>query len=73
MEELKKCPFCGENMARLVYMNEETQEVIPVDTEEELNDSKIYAYVHCYGCDIDFCTDVMANPKDVIKAWNNRA
>lgn len=72
MEELKKCPFCGENKAKLVYMNEETQEAICVDTEEELNDSNIYAYVHCYGCDIDFCADTMKKPKDVINAWNNR-
>lgn len=67
---LKSCPFCGEDKAMLVYINEEGKTVC-VDSDEELNAPDILAFIHCYGCDMDYmpCTD---RPKEVIEAWNCR-
>ncbi len=69
--ELIPCPFCGESEARLVYINEES-ETVCVDSEEELNATDICAFIHCYGCDMDYIpnTDL---PIGVVEAWNRRA
>lgn len=73
MEELKICPFCRENKARHVYWDVITQEMKYVDTDEELDREDILAYVHCFGCDIDFWADSEITPREVVKKWNNRA
>lgn len=68
---LKPCPFCGEDKARLVYINEEG-ETVCVDSDEELNSPDIFAFIHCYGCDMD-CMPHTDRPKEVIEEWNCRA
>lgn len=69
--ELKPCPFCGEDKARLVYINEES-ETVCVDSEEELNAPDILGFIHCYGCDMDYMpnTNILV---EVMEAWNRRA
>lgn len=69
--ELKPCPFCGEDEARLVYVNEEN-ETVCVDSEEELNATDILAFIHCYGCDMDYMSNT-DKPLEVMEAWNRRA
>ena len=71
MKELKSCPFCGENKAKLIRMNEETQEEVVVDADE-LDNEKIFAYVLCYGRGINFSTDFAETPRKVIELWNGR-
>lgn len=70
---IRECQFCGGYKVALVYMDCDTQETIEIDTDEELEDNSIYAYIHCYECDIDFCADTMLKPKEVIKKWNCRS
>lgn len=71
MIKLKPCPFCGEDKVKLVYIDEKS-EMVCVDSDEELEADDICAFVHCYGCDMDYmpCTD---KPTEVVKAWNRRA
>lgn len=71
MDKLKKCPFCGEDKVRLVYINEES-ETVCINSDEELEADDIYVFIHCYGCDMDYMphTD---GAKEVIEEWNKRA
>lgn len=72
--KLSPCPFCGSEEVNLLYTSEINGEAYCIDNEEELNDTYILAYIHCYNCDIDFMSDAGSpTPKDVLKAWNSRA
>lgn len=70
--ELKPCPFCGSNDVRLCYMRGGTGEECCIDSEEELENTSIYAYIRCYGCDIEVLPNTYDTPKDVANAWNAR-
>ena len=68
--ELKPCPFCGK-MPRLMYV-EEDGSTSCVDGYEDEIEFQSPAFVHCYGCDMDYFPD-SDNPIEVAKAWNRRA
>lgn len=70
MEELKKCPFCKSENVRL--MRFDGQEEHYIDSEDELDKKGYYPYIHCYGCDIDFCPDSTSTPREAIEKWNRR-
>lgn len=67
MEQIKKCPFCGED-ARLVAIDDDG-EIMCINCEEELETT--HAYIHCYGCDMDYMPNT-DRAKDVITEWNRR-
>ena len=70
--ELRPCPFCGEEeKVKLESFSDDDGSTIVIDSEEEL-ESNMVAFVHCYGCDMDYFphTD---KPLEVMEAWNNRA
>lgn len=69
--ELKECPFCGSDNVRMLYINDEIGETY-VDTDEELNDKHISAFIHCYGCSTEIFPHEAEKPIDVIEAWNTR-
>lgn len=74
-EEIKllPCPFCGSSNVNLVHMNELGGGEFCVDSEEELTNTSIFAYVRCYNCDISFMSESLdSTPKDVLEAWNRR-
>lgn len=68
---LKKCPFCGGDNVKMLYINDELGECV-VDTDEEMEDKSISAFIHCYDCDTEVFPHWAETPKDVIKAWNKR-
>ena len=70
MVKLEICPFCGGNKVSLLYFNGDERETYCIDTDEDLDSNSIYAYVHCYECDIDFFFD--GTPREVMDRWNNR-
>ena len=67
--ELKHCPFCGE-IPRLMYC-EEDGSTSCVDGDEEEMEQQTPAFIHCYGCDMDYfpSTD---KPIEVSEQWNER-
>lgn len=74
-DELKlfPCPFCGSTDVNLVYTNDIDGMEHNIDSEEELNDTSIFAYVHCYHCETSFMSEALnRTPKDVLEAWNSR-
>lgn len=70
MKELKPCPFC-DGEARLMYC-EEDGTTSCVDGDEEEMEYQTPAFVHCYGCDMDYFPD-SDNPIEVAGAWNRRS
>ncbi len=67
---LLPCPFCG-GEAMLVYYHEELG-LVHVDSEEELEDDSISAFVHCFECSTEVFPYEAEKPKEVIEAWNTR-
>lgn len=55
----------------LVYQDQESGKIKFIDSEEELENKDLYAYIHCYGCDIDILPNVSDKPQDIMRAWNN--
>ena len=64
-DKLKPCPFCGEEVG--AYFVDE------IGTEYRFEgkdvDGDVHPYIHCYGCDSEWFSDM----EDVIEAWNRRA
>lgn len=69
MYDLKLCPFCGKEV-RLMYC-EEDGTTSCVDGDEEEMESQTPAFIHCYGCDMDYFP-ADDNPVKVMELWNER-
>ncbi|RHA54483.1 hypothetical protein DW929_07315 [Eubacterium ventriosum] len=68
---LKPCPFCG-GEAVLMTINDEIGECV-IDSEEELNNSSLSSWIHCYNCSSNWFFGESEIPKDTVEAWNRRA
>ena len=71
-DKLLNCPFCDSKEVRLLSVNQWDERSCYIDSEEELDDYGLYAYIHCYGCDIDFSFDAANCPRDVVSLFNKR-
>lgn len=69
-EKLLPCPFCGSENVELLRFDGQKEYVI--DDSDELEEKGFYPYIHCYDCDISFCPDSTATPRETIEAWNKR-
>ena len=65
MEKLKPCPFCGGKVGAF-FVDEGGMEY---RFEGYDIDGGVNPYIHCYGCDSEWFSDL----DDVIEAWNRRA
>lgn len=70
VERLLPCPFCGGENVQLLRFDGNEEYV--VEDRDELSKKEFYPYVHCYGCDIDFCPDSTVTLKETVQAWNKR-
>ena len=70
--KLKNCPFCDSKEVRLMTIDQWDEHNYCIDSEEELNDTNQYAYIHCYGCDTEFSFDEAECPRDVVEFFNRR-
>lgn len=71
-EKLLPCPFFGGNNVNLLRFDGDEQSEYVIDDTDELDRTDFYPYIHCYDCDIDFCPDSTATPREAIEAWNKR-
>ena len=62
--KLKPCPFCG-GEAQALFVDEYGTEC---GYEGKEVDGDVTPYIHCYGCDSEWFSDM----DDPIEAWNKR-
>ena len=69
--ELKSCPFCGET-PRLMYCEDDgSTSCVDLDGYEDEVKSQTPAFIHCYGCDMDYFPNT-DSPTEVAEEWNRR-
>lgn len=70
MENIKPCPFCG-NDVHIGYSLGHWYDPVYIDSEDEL-DLEVCSFIRCSFCDIEFCSSSYDTPREFIKQWNTR-